>query len=314
MTFKATLDVIELLDDASVSGAKVVEVLRTEGLQHVSTSKVQGTHGCTDFVKAVVPGRSGKMSGGNAPTLGIIGRLGGIGARPEMIGLVSDGDGAVAALAAALKLARMARRGDVLEGDVIVATHICPDAPTQPHDPVPFMGSPVDMAIMNKHEVDPSMDAILSIDTTKGNRVINYKGFAISPTVKEGFILRISDDLLDIMSIVTGKMPVTFPVTMQDITPYENKVYHLNSILQPATATDAPVVGVAITAESAVPGCATGASHVVDIEQVVRFSIEVAKRFGAGKCSFYDEVEFRRLVELYGSMKILQTPGGSRVR
>jgi len=70
------------------------------------------------------------------------------------------------------------------------------------HDPVPFMDSPVDIATMNKYEVDPAMDAVLSVDTTKGNRIINYRGFAISPTVKEGYILKVSEDLLDIMSIV----------------------------------------------------------------------------------------------------------------
>ena len=64
------------------------------------------------------------------------------------------------------------------------------------------MGSPVDMKSLNEHEVDPRMEAILSIDTTKGNRVINQRGFAISPTVKEGYILRVSEDLLRIMEIV----------------------------------------------------------------------------------------------------------------
>ena len=60
---------------------------------------------------------------------------------------------------------------------------------TIPHDPVPFMGSPVDIATMNRHEIDPQMDAILSIDTTRGNLIINQRGFAISPTVKDGYIL-----------------------------------------------------------------------------------------------------------------------------
>ena len=32
---------------------------------------------------------------------------------------------------------------------------VCPDAPTRPHDPVPFMDSPVDPATTNRHEVDP---------------------------------------------------------------------------------------------------------------------------------------------------------------
>ncbi|MGB9867573.1 MAG: DUF1177 domain-containing protein [Bacillota bacterium] len=309
MSFKATLDALCLLDDARVDGPKVVDALKELGLNEVSFTRIEGPTGKTDFVKAVIRGSKGKGKGGNAPTLGVIGRLGGIGARPEMIGLVSDGDGAVAAVAVAMKLARMQAKGDVLPGDVIVCTHICPDAPTQPHEPVPFMGSPVEMAVMNKYEVDPEMDAILSIDTTKGNRVINHRGFAISPTVKEGYILRVSEDLLGIMAITTGKLPVTFPITTQDITPYGNGIYHLNSILQPSTATSAPVVGVAITTETAVPGCATGASHAVDIEEVVRFVVEVAKAFGIGKCSFYDKEEFARLLELYGPMNHLQTVG-----
>jgi len=309
MTFRATLDSLALLDDPLASGQSVVSAIECLGACEAKFQKISGPKGHTDFVRVRIPGSAGKSRGGNAPTLGIIGRLGGVGARPELIGLVSDGDGAVAAVAVALKLARMAGRGDVLPGDVIVTTHICPNAPTQPHEPVPFMGSPVDMGAMNKHEVDEQMDAVLSIDTTKGNRVVNHRGFAISPTVKEGYILRISEDLLGVMAISTGQPPVTFPITTQDITPYGNGVYHLNSILQPATATDAPVVGVAITAETAVPGCATGASHATDIEETVRFAVEVAKAFGAGKCSFYEPSEFERLVRLYGSMRHLQTLG-----
>lgn len=309
MSFKATLEAFSLLDDARIDGDKVVRVLKEKGLEEVSFVTVSGTTGKTDFIKVVIAGTCGRKSGGSAPTLGVIGRLGGVGARPSRIGLVSDADGAVAALAVAMKLAEMQRKGDVLPGDVIVTTHVCPDSPVIPHDPVPFMGSHVDMATMNAHEVDPDMDAILSIDTTKGNRIINHRGFAISPTVKEGYILRVSDDLLDIMSVTTGRPPVTFPITTQDITPYGNGLYHLNSIMQPSTATAAPVVGVAITAETAVPGCATGASHVVDIEQAVRFVIEVAKAFGSGRCKFYSESEFALLVKLYGPMNHLQTLG-----
>ena len=162
---------------------------------------------------------------------------------------------------------------------------------------------------MNEYEIDPAMDAILSVDTTKGNRIINHRGFAISPTVKEGYILRASEDLLDIMSITTGQLPVVFAITTQDITPYGNGVYHVNSILQPATATTAPCVGVAITAETPVPGCATGASHAGDVELAARFVIEVAKVFGEGKCKFYDEEEYKHLVHLYGSLSHLQTLG-----
>lgn len=312
MVLKQTIEAYELLDSATVSGEAVADVLRQRGLA-VEAISVEGSKGSTDFIRVRVPGTAGKSISGEAPTLGIIGRLGGIGARPAAIGLVSDADGAITVIAYALKLADMANSGDRLPGDVIVATHVCPNAPVIPHDPVPFMGAPVDMTTMNRYEVHPEMDAILSVDTTRGNWVINRRGFAISPTVKEGYILKVSSDLLRIMSVVTGQAPVVLPITTQDIIPYGKGIYHLNSIMQPATATDAPVVGVALTAETVVPGCASGASQVMDIEMAVRFCLEVAKAFGQGKCAFYDADEFDRLVALYGSMKHLQiAPGRNR--
>ncbi len=308
---KWVIDAYELLDNPSVSGARVADYIRSicNDDDEVTTEvvKITGTKGVTDFVKFVIPGARGKGAGGDSPTLGIIGRLGGIGARPERIGYVSDGDGAVAAVACAAKLAAMKQAGDQLPGDVIIATHICPNAPTRPHDPVPFMDSPVDMNTMNEHEVDSAMDAILSIDTTKGNTVINTRGFAISPTVKQGWILRVAPDLLEIMGWSTGKLPAVLPLATQDITPYGNGAHHVNSILQPCIATNAPVVGVAITAELPVPGCGTGASREVDIEEAARFCLEVAKGVGDGSCSFYNEKEFETLTSLYGSMTHLST-------
>lgn len=309
MTLRQTLTVHDLLDDANTSGARMAALF--EGLDGVTTkvTTVAGAQGSTDFIRVSIAGAAGKAAGGTAPTLGIVGRLGGVGARPNRIGLVSDGDGAVAALAAALKIAEMRGRGDILAGDVVVITHVCPDAPVKPHLPVDFMGSPIDSATCNAHELTPEMDAVLSIDTTKGNRIVNNKGIAISPTVRQGWILRTSEDLLRIYEMTQGVRPVTFPITMQDITPYGNGIYHLNSILQPAATTTAPVVGVAITAETMVPGCGTGASHEVDIAAAARFAVEVAKEFGRGTCRFHDEDEFRRLVALYGPMTVLQTLG-----
>ncbi|MEH7377795.1 DUF1177 domain-containing protein [Neobacillus drentensis] len=309
MVLKQTLTVLETLDSAYVTGENVKELFSQFSNVTVTVQTVTGEKGSTDFVKIVIPGSNGKSQGGNAATFGIIGRLGGIGARPSRIGLVSDADGAIAAVASALKLAEMQIKGDTLLGDVIVTTHICPDAPTRPHEPVDFMDSPVDILTMNKYEVVPEMEAVISIDTTKGNRVINHKGIAISPTVKEGYILRVSDDLLRIMEMTTGQLAVTFPITTQDITPYGNDLYHINSILQPAVATEAPVVGVAITAQSVVPGCGTGASHETDIADAVRFAVEVAKETTNGTCQLYSEDEFTKIEELYGSMKRLQTMG-----
>ena len=208
MLLKQLMEVFDILDDSQASGEKMKNYLHEIAPDcKVEVLKLTGPEGkSTDVIRIYIPGKSGKMDGGTAPTLGIIGRLGGLGARPVMTGFVSDGDGALASLTAAAKLLDMQKKGDALEGDVIVATHICPDAPTQPHEPVPFMGSPVEMHQNNETEVLPEMDAILSIDTTKGNRVINHRGFAISNTVKDGYILSVSENLLDIMQTVTGSM------------------------------------------------------------------------------------------------------------
>lgn len=309
MALKQVLDVYEILDDIHVNGEVVTEYAKSKGILDATYTRVDEGKGPTDFIRLVIPGRNGKLNGGKAPTLGIIGQLGGIGARPERIGFVSDGDGALSAVATAIKLIDMVGKGDQIDGDVIVSTHICPTAPTMPHDPVPFMGSPVDMATNVKLTVDPDMGAILSVDTTKGNRILNKRGFALTPTVKAGYILHISEDLLQIQQTSTGELPCVLALTTQDITPYGNGLYHMNSILQPCCGTDAPVVGVAITTESSVPGCATGATHEVDVAEVVQFCVEAAKEFTAGKCSFYDKDEFEMIQKLYGSMKVLQTRG-----
>jgi len=268
-------------------------------------TRVRGPRGHTDFVRGRIRGA------GKGPVLGLIGRLGGVGARPQAVGLVSDADGAIAVLAAALKLADMATMGDVLPADVLFATHVCPDAPVIPHHPVPMMNSPVDMNQMNAHEVSPEMDAILSVDTTRGNRLLNAKGVAITPTVRQGWVLRVAEPLLDRLSWVSGLLPMVLPITTQDITPYEGGLYHINSILQPSTATPVPVVGVALTAQSTVPGCATGVSNVADIDTAARFCIEVAKAFGAGECAFHDEQEWAEIQRRYGSLSHLQTAGAA---
>lgn len=310
MLIKQIIDVYDLLDDSRVDGRTVVDYLRTIDPEvNAETYPLTGPRGTTHMLKVRIPGSDGKSSGGNTPTLGILGRLGGLGARPEMIGYVSDGDGALAALAIAVKLLDMKKKGDVLPGDIFISTHICPDAPTKPHDPVPFMGSPVEIYQVNQEEVSPELDAIFSIDTTKGNRVINTRGFAISQPVKEGYILRVSEGLLDIMQRTTGRLPYVFPVNTQDITPYGNDVHHINSIMQPCTCTDAPVVGVAITTETMVPGCATGCSHFADVEAAARFVLEAAKAYGRREFEFYDKAEFERMVKLYGAMKQFQTLG-----
>lgn len=310
MLMKQLIEVFDLLDSSYASGKQVESYLK--GIRNdadIEVYTLEGPKGKTDMVKVRIPGSKGKSKGMDAPTIGLLGRLGGLGARPERIGFVSDGDGALIAISLAAKILDMQNKGDYLEGDVFISTHVCPDAPTREHHPVPFMDSPVNMAQVNREEVTKELDAILSVDTTKGNRIINTRGFAISPTVKEGYILKVSESILDLMQMTTGKQPFVYALSQQDITPYGNGLYHLNSILQPATATKAPVIGVAVTTEAPVAGCATGATHITDCEETARFMLEVAKAYGRGECTFYDETEYERIQYLYGNMGHFQTLG-----
>lgn len=309
MILKYVLEVYELLDQKDVTGECIKQYLNQLGPADIEVQSIETSNNKVDFIRITISGKNGKINGGNAKTLGILGRLGGIGARPRRIGFVSDGDGALSVLAVASKLIAMKARGDILNGDVVISTQICPNAPTKSHKPVDFMGSAIEIHKSNEIEIRGEADAIISVDTTKGNRIINYRGIAISPTVKEGYILKTSEDLLDLLEMTTGKTPRVFALSQLDITPYENNLYHLNSILQPATSTNAPVVGLAITTETVVAGCATGASHFDDIEESGRFIIEVAKEYGNANVAFYDESEFDEIVRRYGSMKKFQTIG-----
>ena len=300
MTMKQVLETAQLLDRADASGALVARVLEGRGLVDVTVARAASPKGGTDYIKVVVPGS------GTGRTLGIIGRLGGIGARPARLGLVSDADGAIVAIATALKLADMRSVGDELAGPVIITTNICPDAPTRPYSPVPRMSSPLDTATKNRHEVDARMEAIVSVDATKGNDIFNIPGIAITPTVKEGWVLRVSPAVAALLSHVTGSLPAVLPITTQDITAQENGVYHINSIVQPAIATTAPVIGLALTTATAVPGSATGANRLTDLEAAARFCIELAKEFTAGALELFDAAEWSRLVTLYGRLDRFQ--------
>ncbi len=301
MIYKEIIDLYELLNRPGNVSEGIAPLFEKEGVE-IQIIPVVGEKTSTEFVKIVIPGNNEKN-----PTLGVIGRLGGIGARPERIGFVSDGDGALIALSVALHLARMSSRGDVLPGTVIVTTQLCTNAPTLPHEPVPFMDAAVDTVKMNEMEVDPQMDAIISIDTSRGNRIINNNNFAITATVKEGWILKVNEDLIAIMEQVTGGPAAVIPITMQDITPYDNGIFHFNSIMSPACATTSPVIGVAPTSMIPVSGCATGATNALVIDEASRFIIEVAKRFTAGALSFYDVEEYEKICSRYGTMKKLQT-------
>nr|WP_315594505.1 DUF1177 domain-containing protein [uncultured Cupriavidus sp.] len=323
MSLKQTITAYELIDSARANGAAVEALFapyREQGVTvtvtTVSHELPEDTSKTSDFVKILIPGSHGRHAGGQARTLGVIGRNGAAGARPHRIGMVSDADGPVAAIAVALKLAEMKANGDDLGGDVVVTTHISTDVSMSKNDGIAFMGMPVSSETMNEYEVTPEMDAILSIDASKGNSIIKQRGFAITPTAMQGYVLRVAPDLVSVMQSTTGRPAVTLPISIQDITPYDNGLYHFNSIMQPHIATSAPVVGVAITAQSVVGGSDSSASHEIDLAEAARFCIEVAKRFTTtdvyGPCEFFDATEWQRIQGMYPDLRVFQTSGTAK--
>ncbi len=293
---KQILGVIDLLEAPEISKGGLERFFGKHDSVELETEEIAGDKGKTLLVRIHVRGA------GQGPTLGVVGRLGGVSARPGKAGLVSDADGAIVALSVALKLAEMASRGDKLKGDVIVVTHIATKAVVRRLGGVAMMESPVDIFGLLKKEADPRMDAVVSIDATKANRVVNHNGIAITPVVKDGWILRIPDEILDIYVRVTGDRPVIVPLTMQDVTPFTTRVRHINSIVQPWIYTEAPVLGVATTARETVPGSATGATNPFILDMAARFVLEVAKEYTAGNLRFYVEDEWRELIATHGDL------------
>ena len=107
MLIKQVMEMFELLDSPAASGGEVARGLERRGPAEITVRTIRDGDNSTDFIRIAVAGRAGKIAGGTAPTLGIVGRLGGIGARPEVTGFVSDADGALCALAVAAKLLDM---------------------------------------------------------------------------------------------------------------------------------------------------------------------------------------------------------------
>lgn len=302
-----------LLDEVTCSWAWIdrpdasAEAMREYWKQHhahlePTVTRLESDRGATEVVEWVIPGHSGRTNGGDAPTLAIAGRLGGVGARPTYTGTVSDGDGAVVAAAVALKLSRAHDYNEPTAGDVHVITHVCPDAPTR-DVPVPGqMDSPVPPGDLLQYEAPAAADAVFSVDTTRGHRIMNHTGIAVTATLVNGYLLRVSEDLLDLYADVTNEPPQVLPVTMQDILPTGSGIYRINSIMAPGEYFDGPVVGVATVSASLVRGTRTGATPPATLETAARFCVEAARRFGEDRLVLHDAEEYGRIVERFGPM------------
>ena len=112
MSMKHIIELQDLLDDPAVNGQTVADYLRSYGAENIQVKTLTGEKGSTDFVKVLIPGSRGKSSGGDFPTLGIVGLLGGLGARPERIGYISEGAESFGDMSATARLADMHSRID----------------------------------------------------------------------------------------------------------------------------------------------------------------------------------------------------------
>lgn len=301
---KEVIDTVEALDPPA-AGAKEFCALLPAGACEVSVEPYAGPLGRTEFVTFRFRGRAGRAGGGASRTLGIIGSLGALRLPGDYPGLNSDADGALVALACVLRLARMRSRGMALNGDVTVTTHICQAGHPEPHDPLPFVMPPLDVDEEYRRLTLPEMEAILTPETCKGNKLVSETGFAITPPVKQGYILRPHATLIQMMEVVTSRPARLFPLNMQDITPFGNGIHHVCGMMLPGQFTDAPVVGVPVTSQMQVPAASTGVTQLSALEACGRFCVEVATAFGIGACHLHYEDDFAAMQARYGSMKHL---------
>ncbi len=296
------MDVLDFLDDARNS-AEQFKAMLPDGPHTVEITPFDSDLGHTDFIKILFPGKNGKSSGGSAPTIGIIGSNGGLRLPWEYPGLSSDADGCVVGLACALGLARKHHRNQQLQGDVLVSTHICQSAHPAPHDPFPFVVSPLPSSEKHPRLVDERMDAILTPETCKSNKMAAHLGFAVTPPVREGFILRPHETILHAVEMVTGKPPVVFPITMQDVTPYELGVHHICGMVLPSIFSTAPVIGVPLVTALQTHPSATNTQQPMVLESATRFCLEVATGLGNGDYHFHYQSDFEGMLKSFGALR-----------
>ncbi|WP_270934085.1 DUF1177 family protein [Falsiroseomonas oryzae] len=297
-------EILDVLDFMTAPRASVEDFLRMlpPGAHSHTTEVVEVDGRRMDFLKILFPGRRGRSAGGNTRTLGVIGSLGALRVPGDNQALVSDADGCLVALAVALRLARMAAKGQVLASDVLISTQLCHDGRAEPHDPYPFVMSPIPSRLKHPRLVDPRMDGLVVVETCKSNKLVSHKGFAITHVAKEGMLLRLHANLIHIQEMVTGRLPVIFPVSQQDLTPYETGIHHVCGMMLPALYTDAPVLGVPMVTEAQTWPAWTNVQHASEMDQAGRFCLEVATRFGLGECEFFYEADYEAMKKFYGTL------------
>ncbi|MEM0173903.1 MAG: DUF1177 domain-containing protein [Sulfolobaceae archaeon] len=296
MILKNLIEVIEILE-SSEPIVKVREKVR--GADFIEYEEIERGDGKVTFLRALVKGRKGNRR------IEILGRLGAIQMRSKYKGLVSDADGAIVALTVLFELIDLKRKGIEFDADVSIVTNIALDAKLIPHKPFDFMVPPIGLDEALQIEVDPKAELILSIDSTKGNILAKYNDFALTHVVKEGYILKLSDEVIEIYNRVTGHEVYLVALTTGDLTPIEFPIYHISTIISPWLYTTSPVIGIATTSRQVIPGYVTGVQDIMMLNNASRFCIEMIKFFDMGG-KVYDDKELEELKKRIGESNLMR--------
>ncbi|QKR00204.1 DUF1177 domain-containing protein [Metallosphaera tengchongensis] len=288
MMFKTLMEVLEILESADPMD-QIKSMLKGKILlREINVEDVP-------FLKAVY--------GGGKERVRVIGRLGAIQMRKVNKGLVSDADGAVVSLALLMELVKLMEKGIKLDVEVSIVTNLSTDAKLVPHKPFDFMVPPVGLDDALKIEVDEETSLVLSVDSTKGNKIAKYDDFALTHVVKDGYIMKLDDDVINIYNKVTGHEIFLVPLTTGDLTPLDYKVYHISTLVSPWLYTHSPVIGVATVSREVIPGYETGVLDITMLEHASRFCLELLKFVEKGG-KVYDQKEFEELKERLGESNL----------
>ncbi len=121
----------------------------------------------------------------------------------------------------------------------MTSSHIATHVSITPHDPVDFMGMPVSSNTMNQYEVDKQMDAILSIDTSKGNNIIKHRGIGDFSHGYARLYFTRRTGFSSLTGVCNRRCNKDASHHHTRYFSYDNGVYHFNSIMQPHIATHA---------------------------------------------------------------------------
>ena len=290
MILKSLIDVLELLESRDPV-SKIEE--RLKGRVEYSKKSI----GDVVYIKALYRGKGkGRVE--------ILGRLGAIQVKGEK-GLVSDADGAIVALTTLFELLNLKEKGIELDIDVSFVTNISLDAKLIPHKPFNFMVPLIGLDEALKEEVDPEAKLILSVDSTKGNILAKYDDFAITYVIKDGYILKPKDEVIEIYNRVTGHEVYFVPLSTGDLTPLDFNVYHISTLISPWLYSEAPVLGIATVSRQVIPGYVTGVLNINMLEHASRFCLEILKYVEKGG-SVYEESELKELKERLGESNLMK--------